>query len=73
LTQKNWYPEHCQWDSGDTGELHPYAVFRAEINALVVSSACPQDMLPINNGITTGIPNYLGPSPWRQARAQLPS
>jgi hypothetical protein len=30
-----------------------YVVFRAEMDAIVVFSACPQDMLPINNGITT--------------------
>ena len=30
-----------------------YVVFRAEMDAIVVFSACPQDMLPINNGVTT--------------------
>lgn len=30
-----------------------HVVFRAEMDAIVVFSACPQDMLPINNGITT--------------------
>ena len=29
-----------------------YVVFRAEMDAIVVFSACPQDMLPINNGVT---------------------
>ena len=30
-----------------------HVVFRAEMDAIVAFSACPQDMLPINNGITT--------------------
>lgn len=30
-----------------------HVVFRVEMDAIVVFSACPQDMLPINNGITT--------------------
>jgi uncharacterized protein YcgI (DUF1989 family) len=29
------------------------ATFKAETDAMLVMSACPQDMLPINNGITT--------------------
>ncbi len=31
----------------------PMWVFRAGIDALVVFSACPQDMPPINNGTPT--------------------
>ena len=27
-------------------------MFRAEMDCIVAMSACPQDMLPINNGIT---------------------
>jgi len=27
-------------------------VFRAQLDCIVAMSACPQDMLPINNGIT---------------------
>jgi len=30
-----------------------HVVFRAEMDAIIVFSACPQDLLPINNGITT--------------------
>jgi uncharacterized protein YcgI (DUF1989 family) len=30
-----------------------YAVFQAEMDVIAVFSACPQDLLPINNGITT--------------------
>jgi uncharacterized protein len=30
-----------------------YTVFRAEMDCVVAFSACPQDILPINNGITT--------------------
>jgi uncharacterized protein len=29
------------------------ATFKAEMDAIIVFSACPQDLLPINNGITT--------------------
>jgi uncharacterized protein YcgI (DUF1989 family) len=38
---------HCQCRAGD------YVIFRAEMDAIAVFSACPQDLLPINNGITT--------------------
>jgi uncharacterized protein len=30
-----------------------FTVFRAEMDCIVAFSACPQDILPINNGITT--------------------
>jgi uncharacterized protein YcgI (DUF1989 family) len=30
-----------------------YVVFRAEMDAVVVFSACPQDMLPVNSGMPT--------------------
>jgi uncharacterized protein YcgI (DUF1989 family) len=30
-----------------------HVVFRAEMDAIIVFSACPQDMLPINNGVPT--------------------
>jgi uncharacterized protein len=30
-----------------------YTVFRAEMDCVIAVSACPQDILPINNGITT--------------------
>ncbi len=30
-----------------------YVVFRAEMDAIVAFSACPQDMLPVNNGTPT--------------------
>jgi uncharacterized protein YcgI (DUF1989 family) len=38
---------NCLCKKGD------YVVFRAEMDAIVAFSACPQDLLPINNGITT--------------------
>jgi uncharacterized protein YcgI (DUF1989 family) len=30
-----------------------YVIFRAEMDAVIAFSACPQDMLPINNGVPT--------------------
>jgi hypothetical protein len=38
---------NCLCKKGD------YVVFRAQIDCIVALSACPQDMLPINNGVTT--------------------
>ena len=38
---------NCLCKKGD------YVVFRAELDCIVALSACPQDMLPINNGVTT--------------------
>ena len=38
---------NCLCKPGDS------ATFRAEIDATIVMSACPQDLLPINNGVTT--------------------
>jgi uncharacterized protein YcgI (DUF1989 family) len=38
---------NCLCKKGDS------VVFRAELDCIVALSACPQDMLPINNGITT--------------------
>ncbi|MDP9138452.1 MAG: urea carboxylase-associated family protein [Pseudomonadota bacterium] len=38
---------NCLCKKGD------YVVFRAELDCVVALSACPQDLLPINNGITT--------------------
>jgi uncharacterized protein len=48
-----WEPDgtvtfaNCLCKPGD------YTVFRAEMDCVVAFSACPQDILPINNGITT--------------------
>ena len=41
----SFQPARCK--AGD------FVVLRAEMDCVVVFSACPQDMLPINNGITT--------------------
>ena len=38
---------NCLCKKGD------YVVFRAVMDCIVAMSACPQDLLPINNGITT--------------------
>ncbi len=38
---------NCQCKPGDS------TTFKAEMDAIIVFSACPQDLLPINNGITT--------------------
>ena len=38
---------NCLCKPGDS------VVFKAEMDAIIAYSACPQDMLPINNGVTT--------------------
>jgi uncharacterized protein YcgI (DUF1989 family) len=38
---------NCLCKKGD------HVIFRTEMDAIVVFSACPQDMLPINNGTPT--------------------
>lgn len=47
-----WRPDGAlEWGVSEA-KAGEYVVFRAEMDAIMVFSCCPQDILPINNGIT---------------------